>query len=78
MKEIGVVVGEMVDKIQKIQDNVVALMSRKDQRIDELESRLEETKGKLATAVKYLRQGKAQFRPHTTNSDVDEFLKENQ
>jgi len=28
----------------------------------------------LALAVKFIRQGKAQFAPNTTNSDVDDFL----
>lgn len=35
--------------------------------IDRLES-------ELKTAVQYLREGKAQFMPHTTNSFVDDFI----
>jgi hypothetical protein len=31
-------------------------------------------RAQLAEAVRYLRLGKAQFAPHTTNSDVDVFL----
>jgi predicted nuclease with TOPRIM domain len=33
-------------------------------------------KDRLSKAVSFLRQGKAQFAPYTTNSDVDVFLEE--
>ncbi len=32
---------------------------------------------KLKTAIKFLNEGKAKFSPNTTNSFVDDFLKEN-
>lgn len=35
-------------------------------------------KEELATAVRYLREGKAQFTPTTTNSHVDEFIKKHE
>lgn len=37
-------------------------------------SEAKQIKEELKTAVKYLREGKAKFSPHTTNSDVDVFL----
>lgn len=41
---------------------------------DELESLCKMAR-ELKTAVKYLREGKAKFAPHTDNSFVDDFLK---
>ena len=40
-------------------------------------ARAEKAEKLLAEAVGYLRQGKQQFTPHTTNSLVDDFIKRN-
>ena len=40
-----------------------------------LQAQLDAANAKVAEAVRYLREGKAKFTPHTTNSDVDCFLK---
>jgi len=46
--------------------------------VQELKIRVERLGTKLKEAVSLLEAGKAQFAPHTTNSDVDEFLKKGQ
>lgn len=45
--------------------------------IDTLAEEVRRLEGLLVEAIMYLRQGKAKFAPHTTNSFVDEFLARN-
>ena len=42
--------------------------------IEEIEAERDKYRTELATATKFLLEGKYRFAPHTTNSDVDFFL----
>ena len=44
----------------------------------EQRNRADALEGKFKKALAYLREGKRKFTPTTTNSDVDEFLKDHE
>jgi len=46
--------------------------------LDSMAAERDALRAKLAKAVQYLKEGKARFSPHTTNSFVDDFIAENE
>jgi hypothetical protein len=70
LKEADSEIAKLNDCIKKTNNNCEHFEREYYLRGDEID-RLNEL---LSEAVLYLRQGKAKFAPHTTNSNVDEFL----
>jgi len=67
-------------KFQVERENIKRLdlvIKNKNDYIAILEKEYKDLEDKLAKAVELLKIGKEEFAPHTTNSDVDLFIKEN-